>query len=389
MTGLVPEVDELLPELVAFRRDLHAHPETAFEETRSGELVATQLSAAGLDVHRMARTGVVGVLSNGIGPRIALRADLDALHIVEATSLPYESRQPGRMHACGHDGHTTMLLGAARHLARHRDFSGTVVFIFQPAEENEGGGRALVEEGLFDRFPVDGVYGLHNWPGLPVGRFATRPGALMASYDVFEVTIRGQGAHGAMPHLGIDPVVVAAQVVTALQTLVSRAIDPLKAAVVSVTQIHAGDTWNVIPESAVLRGTVRSFEPSVQDTLEAGLSRIVHHVGEALGARCTVSYQRRYPPTVNAATETARAVRAATEVVGAEYVDAMAPPSMGSEDLSFLLNQRPGCHMFIGNGPDDGGRNLHSPFYDFNDAVIPFGVSYWIRLVQSLLPAGR
>lgn len=382
MSGLKARIADLLPELRELRRDLHAHPEIAFQEERTGNLVARHLEALGVEVHRMAKTGVVGVLRNGEGPAIGLRADLDALAIEEATGLPYASRTPGRMHACGHDGHIAMLLGAARCLVERRRFRGTVVLIFQPAEENEGGGRVMVEEGLFERFPVDAVFGLHNWPGLPVGRFAARPGPMMASYDVFEIVIRGRGAHAAMPQHGVDPVVAAAQVVSALQTLVSRNVDPLRAAVVSVTQMQAGDTWNVIPATATLRGTARSLDPAVQGLVEEGIGRVAEHVCAALGAECSVSYQRRYPPTVNTEAETRRAWAAASEVMGPDAVDRDPSPSMGAEDFAFMLRQRPGCYAFLGNGVAEEGRNLHSPLYDFNDDALPVGIAYWLKLVE-------
>ena len=372
-------------EMTAWRHDLHAHPEIAFQEHRTSERVAGLLAGFGIDVHRgLAGTGVVGSLRRGGGPRsIALRADLDGLPMQEIGEPPYRSQVPGAMHACGHDGHMAMLLGAARELAERGRFDGTVYFVFQPAEENEGGGRVMVEQGLFDRFPADAVFGLHNWPGLDAGRFAVRPGPVMAAFDVFEVTVRGRGAHGAMPHLAIDPVVAAAEMIGALQTIVSRNVSPVEAAVVSVAQVQAGDTWNVIPEEARLRGSARYFRPDVGRAVEEGIRRIVAGVASAFGATSIVDYQHRYPATVNEPAATAIAARVAEEVVGSEQMVADAPPSMASEDFAFMLQARPGCYVWLGSG--DGVRALHSPGYDFNDAVLPVGAAYWVRLAETIL----
>ena len=372
-------------EMTAWRHDLHAHPEIAFQEHRTSERVAGLLAGFGIDVHRgLAGTGVVGSLRRGGGPRsIALRADLDGLPMQEIGEPPYRSQVPGAMHACGHDGHMAMLLGAARELAERGRFDGTVYFVFQPAEENEGGGRVMVEQGLFDRFPADAVFGLHNWPGLDAGRFAVRPGPVMAAFDVFEVTVRGRGAHGAMPHLAIDPVVAAAEMIGALQTIVSRNVSPVEAAVVSVAQVQAGDTWNVIPEQARLRGSARYFRPDVGRAVEEGIRRIVAGVASAFGATSIVDYQHRYPATVNEPAATAIAARVAEEVVGSEQMVADAPPSMASEDFAFMLQARPGCYVWLGSG--DGVRALHSPGYDFNDAVLPVGAAYWVRLAETIL----
>ncbi|PYQ05245.1 MAG: amidohydrolase [Acidobacteria bacterium] len=371
--------------MTAWRHDLHAHPEIAFQEHRTSERVAGLLAGFGIDVHRgLAGTGVVGSLRRGGGPRsIALRADLDGLPMQEIGEPPYRSQVPGAMHACGHDGHMAMLLGAARELAERGRFDGTVYFVFQPAEENEGGGRVMVEQGLFDRFPADAVFGLHNWPGLDAGRFAVRPGPVMAAFDVFEVTVRGRGAHGAMPHLAIDPVVAAAEMIGALQTIVSRNVSPVEAAVVSVAQVQAGDTWNVIPEQARLRGSARYFRPDVGRAVEEGIRRIVAGVASAFGATSIVDYQHRYPATVNEPAATAIAARVAEEVVGSEQMVADAPPSMASEDFAFMLQARPGCYVWLGSG--DGVRALHSPGYDFNDAVLPVGAAYWVRLAETIL----
>lgn len=386
---VIERIADFHKEMTSWRRHLHAHPETAFEEHATAAFVAQRLSSFGLRVHEgLAGTGVVGSLITGDGPAVGLRADMDALPIDEANAFAHRSRHPGRMHGCGHDGHTAMLLGAARYLAETRGFSGTVHFIFQPAEEAEGGGRVMVEEGLFARFPVEAVYGMHNWPGLPVGRFAVRPGPMMAAFDIFEITLTGKGTHGAMPHLGADPIVAGAALVHALQTVVSRSIDPLDAAVVSLTQFHAGDTWNVIPEKAVLAGTTRSLRAAVRDHIEASLRRITAAVASAYGVAADVRYEQRYPPTVNDPVEADRAFHAAALVVGDDRVDQDLPPSMGAEDFAFMLQQRPGCYVWIGNGPDDGNRNLHSPHYDFNDEILPLGASYWARLVETILSPG-
>lgn len=370
-------------EMTAWRRDIHAHPETAFQEVRTADFVAMKLEEFAIDVHRgFAKTGVVGTLKNGDGPAIGLRADMDALFIDEQNTFDHVSRHDGIMHACGHDGHTTMLLGAAKYLAETRNFKGTVHFIFQPAEETEGGGQVMVEEGLFEDFPVDAVYGMHNWPGIPVGFFAIRPGPLMAASDTFEITIEGQGAHGAMPHLGKDPVVAGAAMVQALQTLSSREADPLDSVVVSVTCFNAGDTWNVIPETAVLRGTARSFRPESRDLLEHGIKRIAEGIANAHGVSVTADFQRRYPPLVNHGAETQKALAAARAVAGADNVIEAVEPSMGGEDFAFMLEARPGAYIWIGNGPGQGGCMLHSPTYDFNDEILGLGASYWATLVE-------
>jgi amidohydrolase len=383
---IIEQIAEQRQQMTAWRRHLHAHPELAFEEHLTAGFVAERLVEFGIEVHRgLAGTGVVGTLGNGDGPAIALRADMDALPIAEANDFAHRSSHPGRMHACGHDGHTAMLLGAARYLAETRRFRGTVHFIFQPAEENEGGARRMVEDGLFEMFPVQAVYGMHNWPGRPVGTIALRPGPMMAAFDVFEITVAGEGAHAAMPHQGCDPVLAAAAIVVALQTVTSRAVDPLDSAVVSVTQFHAGDTWNVIPDRAVLRGTTRALRPNVQDTVEAAVHRIAEGIAAAHGAGSSVRYERRYPPTINDPAETERAAAAAVAVAGADHVDRDPTPSMGSEDFAFMLREKPGCYVWIGNGAGDGGCSLHNPHYDFNDAALPLGASYWAKLVETVL----
>lgn len=376
-----------LDELIALRQDIHAHPELAFEEERTADLVASELTRYGLEVHRgLAKTGVVGVLRAGNSPRaIGLRADMDALPLTEVNEMSYRSRHQGRMHACGHDGHTAMLLGAARCLATQPDFDGTVVFIFQPAEEGEGGAAVMIRDGLFERFPVDAVYGLHNWPGVPVGSMAVMPGPVMAGTSGFTILVHGHGCHAAMPHQGIDPIVVTAQLVQALQTVVSRTLHPCEAAVVSVTQFHAGETWNIIPEDVELRGTVRTFKPEVQATVEATIERLCAGIAAAHGARIEVTFDHRYPPTVNHPAAAAFCRRVAVAVCGEGQVMTDAQPSMGAEDFAFMLAAKPGCYVWLGNGPGTGGCTLHNPHYDFNDELLPIGVSYWVTLVRSAL----
>jgi len=387
--AILDAINTFAPELIEIRRDIHKHPETRFEEVRTAGLVAEKLRGWGIEVAEgVGKTGVVGTLKgNRPGQRaIGLRADMDALFIEEANEFPHASIVPGKMHACGHDGHTTMLLGAARYLAETRNFAGTVHFIFQPAEENEGGGRQMVEDGLFEKFPVDGVYGMHNWPGLPAGQFAVRPGPMMACSDSFEIIVAGKGAHAAMPHLGIDPIPVAAQIVTAFQTIVSRNAHPLESAVVTVTQFHAGDAWNVIPPEVVLRGTARAFKAEIQDLIESRMRGIAENVAAAFGARVDFRYFRRYPPTVNSEAETALAAGVLDQVVGPANVRRDILPSMGAEDFSFMLQKKPGSYVWIGNG--EGGENLHHPGYDFNDEILPLGATYWARLVETVLAKG-
>jgi len=385
---LIPEIAALDPDMRAWRHHLHAHPETAFEEEATSAFVAEKLRGFGLDVHAgLARTGVVGVLRHGRSDAaIGLRADLDALHIQETSGVPYASCNPGRMHACGHDGHTAMLLGAAGALAARRNFEGVVHFIFQPAEENEGGGRVMVEEGLFDRFPMRAVYGMHNWPRLPAGTFAMRAGPLMGAYDVFEIIATGKGAHAAMAYQGKDPMLFAAHAIHALQTIVSRNLHPQDAGVVSVTQVHAGDTWNVIPEQVVLRGTVRTFKGDVQDLIEQRMRTLVDGIAAMFEMTATVRYERRYPATVNSEDETRRASKAAASVVGAANVDTNPTPEMGSEDFAFMLQRKPGCYVWLGAGTGPQTANIHNPRYDFNDAVLPIGASYWVKLAEQELP---
>jgi amidohydrolase len=387
--NILPEVTALAAEMNEWRHHIHAHPETAFEETATAAFVADKLRSFGLEVHTgLAKTGVVGVLRGGhkvATDAIGLRADLDALHIQERSGVPYASRNAGRMHACGHDGHTTMLLGAAKVMTQRKACAGTVYFIFQPAEENEGGGRVMVEEGLFDRFPMRAVYGMHNWPRLPAGTFAMRAGPLMGAYDIFEIVATGKGAHAAMAYTGKDPMLFAAQAITALQTIVARNLHPQDAGVVSVTQVHGGDTWNVIPQEVVLRGTVRSFKREVQDLIEQRLRGIVAGVAATFDMSATVRYERRYPALVNSAAETRYAIAAAAAVVGTEQVDTDPTPEMGSEDFAFMLQEKPGCYVWLGAGRDGDTPNIHSPQYDFNDAVLPIGASYWVTLAEQQL----
>ncbi len=388
MTMNIPSrIQQQAPHFAALRRDIHAHPETAFEEVRTAALVAQTLESLGIEVHRgLAGTGVVGVLRAGSGLRaIGLRADMDALPLQEQNRFPHHSRHAGRMHACGHDGHTAMLLAAADYLAQTRNFDGTVVFIFQPAEEGGGGARVMVEEGLFERFPVEAVFGLHNWPGLAAGQFAVLPGPVMASADQFDITVRGHGAHAAMPHQGADPVVAGAALVQALQSIVSRTLDPLDAAVLSVTRFCAGDTYNIIPEQARLSGTVRAFRTEVQDRMEAAMERVCNGTAAAHGVQVTLDYQRGYPATVNSAREAEWCRQAASALVGGENVHSGLRPSMGAEDFSCLLQAVPGCYAWLGNGLGEGGCTLHNPHYDFNDDILPVGAAYWARLVEQVL----
>ena len=386
---ILDDVKQQHAALTNLRRDIHAHPELAFDEHRTAALVADRLEAAGIETHRgIGRTGVVGVIRAGSSKRaIGLRADMDALPMQERNTFPHHSKHPGRMHACGHDGHTAMLLGAAEHLARHPDFDGTVVFIFQPAEEGDGGGREMVEDGLFERFPVDAVFGLHNWPGLPAGSFAVHAGPVMASADRFDIEVLGHGAHAAMPHLGVDPVVAGSALVQALQTIVTRTLDPLDPAVLSVTQFHAGEAYNVIPDRARITGTVRAFSTEVQSQIEGAMQRICQGVGAAYNVNVRFNYIRGYPATINTPDEAALCVEVARALVGEGSVRTDLKPSMGAEDFAYFLHEKPGCYVWLGNGPGEGGCTLHNPNYDFNDAVIPTGVSYWVGLVDRLLAA--
>jgi amidohydrolase len=385
---IIDQIAANKPELTRWRRDIHAHPEIAFEEHRTAQIVADKLTEFGIEVETgIAGTGVVGTLTRGRGNRaIGLRADLDALPILEANEFEHKSKNPGKMHACGHDGHTTMLLGAAQHLAEHGDFEGTVYFIFQPAEENEGGGRAMVEDGLFDRFPMEAVYAMHNIPGLPVGHFAVKPGPMMAAFDIFELTVTGKGGHAAMPHLTIDPIIIGSKIVDAFQTVVSRIVNPSEPTVVSVTQFHAGDTYNVIPNEVQISGCTRCFSPRVQKQLEPVMKRIAKEISSAWGANCDFRYERRYPPTINTEQEALLAGEVAAEIVGAENVNLDPKPSMGSEDFAFLLQEKPGAYLWIGNGDGEGSCMVHNPGYDFNDNILPIGATWFVRMAEKSLP---
>lgn len=388
---LSDKITDLAEEFVRLRRDIHAHPETAFEEFRTADIVAEKLASFGLKVHRgLAKTGVVGTLSVGHSSRtIGLRADMDALDIDEMNSFEHVSRHPGKMHACGHDGHTAMLLCAAKYLSQSRNFDGTVHFIFQPAEENVAGGRVMVEDGLFDLFPVDDIYGMHNFPSMPVGHFGVHNGLAKASADMFQIEIHGKGAHGAHPHRSIDPIVAGAEIITAFQQIVSRAIAPMDTGVVSVTQFHAGSAMNVIPESAAIKGTCRALATDVQDMIESRMRQIVAGICSAHGLTFTFEYNRLYPVLINTPEETAKSARAAIAVSGENNVQMNMPPSMGSEDFAWMLQKKPGSYIRIGNGEgQQGGCAVHNPNYDFNDDALPWGASYWSTLVeQELAPA--
>lgn len=395
LNALVPP--ELLAEaeaMAVLRRDLHAHPELCFAEERTAEVVAGTLQSWGIEVHRgLGRTGVVGIIEGRPGPRaLALRADMDALPMTEHNTFPHASRHPGRMHACGHDGHTAMLLAAAQHLAAHRDFEGRAVLVFQPAEEGGGGAREMMRDGLFERFPVEAIFGMHNWPGMPVGSFAVRKGPCFASSNEFHITLRGKGCHGAMPHLGIDPVPVACQLVQAFQTILTRNLKPIDTGVISVTMIQAGEATNVVPDSVVMQGTVRTFTTEALDLIEGRMRELTHHLCAAHGATASFEFQRNYPPTVNHPMEAEFVRRVMTELVGPDRVHEF-EPTMGAEDFSYFLQGKPGAYFVIGNGDGShrqGGHGLgpcmlHNPSYDFNDQLIPLGAALWVKLVQRWL----
>jgi len=385
----LPLIDaQMQDDVIQWRRDLHANPELLYEVHRTAGFVAAKLEEFGCDeiVTGIGKTGVVGVIngkSNTTGRVIGLRADMDALPIEEATGLPYASRNPGKMHACGHDGHTAMLLGASRQLAQTRSFNGKAIVIFQPAEEGGGGGKAMCDDGLMSRFCIQEIYAMHTEPGLPVGHFATASGPVGASADGFRITIQGKGAHGASPHASIDPLVVGANILLALQTIVSRNVPPRKSAVVTVGTLNGGTAGNVIPQTAEMGGTTRSFDPEVRDLLEQRVTAISEHVAQAYGAVATVRYRRMYPPTINHQRETAFAVRVARDLVGEENVNANLEPLMGSEDFAFMLEERPGNITLIGNGDTAG---VHDPRYNFNDEAIPYGVSYFVALIERGMP---
>src|SRR3981189_969287 len=386
---IVNRVADLHAEITAWRQDIHAHPELLYDVHRPAASVAEKLNAFGCDevVPGIGRTGVVGVVKGnrpgGTRKVIGLRADMDALPLQEANNLPYKSTVPGKMHACGHDGHTAMLLGAARYLTETRNFAGTAVVIFQPAEEGGGGGREMVQDGLMDRFGIEEVYGMHNYPGLAVGEFALRPGPLMASADRLTIEIEGRGGHAARPHFCVDTVLVGAQIINQIQSIVSRNVDPLHAAVISICVFQAGTTDNVIPQTALLRGTARSLTPEVRDILEKRLNEVVTGTARLYGATAKLTYKRDYPIHRNHEKQAAFAAAVAAQVVGRERVDDHVAPVMGAEDFSFMLEARPGAFIFVGNGDSAG---LHHPAYDFNDETIPIGTSYWVKLVETALP---
>ena len=374
-------------ELTAFRRDIHAHPELGFEEQRTSDLVADQLAGFGIEVHRgLGKTGIVGRLRVGNSPRtIGLRADMDCLPILEANTFAHRSTHQGRMHACGHDGHTTMLLGAARVLAQTRNFDGTVHFIFQPAEEGLGGAGAMIEDGLFDEFPCDVIFGMHNRPRLAIGKFQIRTGGMMAGGAFFDIAIKGHGAHGARPEAGIDPVLVGSHITTALQSIVARNVRPQDTVVVSVTQIHAGDAYNVIPERAVLRGTVRCFSRAAMSLVEERMRQIAEGVAAGFGATAELDFRYLFPPLVNHADEAKFICDTAAELVGEDNVNRQGPLVMASEDFSYMLERVPGAYIQIGNGDGEGGCEVHNPGYDFNDDAIPYGGALFVRLVERRL----
>ncbi len=387
---VIKEIKLLHDEMTEWRRDIHQHPELKFEENRTSDLVAAKLEEFGIEIHHgLAKTGVVGTIRNGDGPSIGLRADMDALPLEEKNTFKHASSNPGKMHACGHDGHTAMLLGAAKHLAASKNFKGTVNLIFQPAEEGGGGGELMIKEGLFEMFPVDSVYGLHNWPGMPAGTFGVGSGPIMAAADMFDLTINGRGGHAAFPDQCIDPIVVASQVVSALQTITSRNTHPVDSVVISVTQIHAGDAYNVIPDSVRMHGTVRTFQTETRDKIPSSMLRVAEGVCAAYGTTCELNYMSGYPATINSVPETEISAKAVVDLLGEDKIILNPTPSMGAEDFSYMLEARPGCYVWLGIGPGKGeaGCMLHSSRYDFNDDVLPTGASYWVKLVENELPA--
>lgn len=382
-------------ELKQIRRTIHAHPELSYEEFKTADLVAEKLTSWGIPIIRgMGVTGVVGIIKNGTSNRgVGLRADMDALPVQEMNSFEHKSRHEGKMHACGHDGHTTMLLGAAHYLAHHKSFDGTVYVIFQPAEEGAGGAKRMMDEGLFEQCPMEAVFGMHNWPGSPAGTMGVVPGPMMASSNEFELTIKGKGSHAAQPHLSIDPVMVAVQIAQSWQTIISRNKNPLDAGVLSVTQIHSGSGTNIVPDSASMIGTVRTFTMETLDLIEKRMGEIAQHTAEAFGATVEFKFHRNYPPLINHEIETEFALGVMEDVVGKDGTLKKIAPTMGSEDFAFMLLEKPGCYVFIGNGDGDhrmaghglGPCNLHNPSYDFNDELLPIGASYWVRLAEKFL----
>ena len=392
--NLIDSILQEAPDMAALRRDIHAHPELCFKEVRTAEVVAHKLTEWGIPIHRgLGTTGVVGIVKSGTSNRaIGLRADMDALPMQEFNTFSHASVHPGKMHACGHDGHTAMLLAAAQHLAKNRHFDGTVYLIFQPAEEGGGGAREMIKEGLFEQFPMDAVFGLHNWPGAEAGQFAASAGPVMASSNEFKITLRGKGGHAALPHNALDPVPVACQMVQAFQTIISRNKKPIDAGVISVTMIHAGEATNVIPNSCELRGTVRTFTVEVLDMIERRMRQVAEHTCAAFEVSCEFEFVRNYPPTINSTKEAEFARQVMASIVGPDKV-LVQEPTMGAEDFSYMLQAKPGCYSFIMNG--DGAHReighgggpcmLHNPSYDFNDALIPLGATYWVRLAEGWL----
>ncbi|ACM31928.1 MULTISPECIES: M20 aminoacylase family protein [Diaphorobacter] len=393
-------IDSIAREAAAIaevRRDIHAHPELCFQEVRTADVIAAKLTEWGIPIHRgLGTTGVVGIVhgrdGGACGRAVGLRADIDALPMQEFNTFAHASKHQGRMHACGHDGHTAMLLAAAQYFSKHRDFDGTVYLIFQPAEEGGGGAREMIKDGLFERFPMQAVFGMHNWPGMPAGSFAVSPGPVMASSNEFKITIRGKGSHGAMPHMGIDPVPVACQMVQAFQNIISRNKKPIEAGVISVTMIHAGEATNVVPDSCELQGTVRTFSTELLDMIERRMRQVAEHTCAAFEARCEFEFVRNYPPTINSPAEAEFARQVMVGIVGEDKVLAQEPTG-GAEDFSFMLQAKPGAYVFIANGDGDhramghggGPCTLHNPSYDFNDALIPLGGTYWVELARQWL----
>jgi len=392
---LIDPILQFSSEIQDIRREIHAHPELCFEEHDTAELVAKKLTEWGIPIVRgLGVTGVVGILKNGSSKRaIGLRADMDALPMQELNTFSHASKNDGKMHACGHDGHTAMLLGAAHYLSQHKNFDGTVYLIFQPAEEGGGGAKRMMDEGLFEQYPMEAVFGMHNWPGIPVGQFGVTPGPMMASSNEFEVIVSGKGAHAAQPHKGVDPIMVAVQIAQSWQTIITRNKSPIDAGVLSITQIHSGSATNVIPDHATLIGTVRTFDLKVLDLIESRMRTIAEHTAQAFDATVDFRFKRNYPPLINHAKETAFAVEVLQSIVGAGHVDAHVEPTMGAEDFAYMLQEKPGCYVFIGNGEGDhrsaghglGPCNLHNPSYDFNDDLLPIGATYWVRLAETYL----
>jgi amidohydrolase len=392
-------IDSILADaasITTLRRDIHAHPELCFEEQRTSDLIAKALTDWGIPIHRgMGTTGVVGIVKSGTSSRaVGLRADIDALPMTEHNRFAHASQHAGKMHACGHDGHTAMLLGAAKHFAKQRDFDGTVYLIFQPAEEGGGGAREMIKDGLFDKFPMEAIFGAHNWPGMKVGQFGVKSGPCFASSNEFKITIHGKGSHAALPHNGVDPVPIACQMVQGFQTIITRNKRPIDAGVISVTMIHAGEATNVVPDSCVIEGTVRTFTLDVLDMIEQRMQAVAEHTCAAFGAHCEFVFERNYPPTINHDAETAFFRHVAADVAGKDNVLEF-EPTMGAEDFSYFLQAKPGCYFLIGNGDGahrslghgEGPCMLHNPSYDFNDDLIPLGATMWVRLAQAWLAA--